>query len=393
MSTAPEPQHQPPLPDAQVMRATLAAALVPGAGHLLLGQTVLAPLLFAALAGGAAVVAVHLTAELSFFYGHPGSFIFGVLLRALALLHAFSVLDVYLRGVDPGGTISPPRRRWAVLLNMLLPGAGYIYVRAWLGAVSGLALVALFLWRSTMPYLDFVYIFLQLALGLAVYRRVRMEEAGPERDPGAPMLAGDPLPAVGTGQIVLLVASVMATLCICGVVLLRMPVSQLSLTQASARVKPQHDRIELEVPPIGLTMHLMGAGWTRVTKQRGKLFLAEHRGEKLDGRLYVDLRPMPLFMSRDHYLKHHLPAELHAQGVGHYTEERLTVGGASATQFRFSGAIGSEKRTYFLVVLPGDRYACMLTFYCAAAACPQLWPLLKKTRDSLKVEGILAAQR
>ena len=70
-----------------------------------------------------------------------------------------------------------------------------------------------------------------------------------------------------------------------------------------------------------------------------------------------------------------------------------TVGGASAAQYRFSGTIGSEKRTYFLVVLPGSRYACMLTFYCAEAACPQLWPLLKQTRDSLKVEGILAAQR
>lgn len=392
MSTAQDHNHPGPLPDGMVIKATVAAALIPGAGHLLLKRPALAALLFVFQGACATAAVVHLTQELAFFYADPGSFLFGVLLRSMAVVYAFSVIDAYIRAVDPAGSISPPKRRWAVLLNLLVPGAGYIYIRAWIGAVGGLALVTLFLWRSTIPYLDLVFILLQGVLALVVYRRVRLQEVGPDHEPGEPMMAGDPLPQVGAGQIVALVTSVVATVVFCGVVLLRLPVPQLGLTFTSARVKPTHDRIKLAVPDLGLTMDVMGAGWSHVAKKPGKLFWAEHRGEKVDARLYLNVRPIPVFMSREYYLSHHLPDELHDQGIGHYSVEELRVGGARATQFRFTGFIGSEKRTFFVVVLPGSRYACMLTFYCAEEACADVWPLLRRSRDSLKVEAVLVAQ-
>ena len=393
MSIANESSHTAPLSNSAVIRATVAAALLPGAGHLLLKRPAMAALFFLAQVAGVSVAALHLTRELAFFHADPGSFLFGVLLRAMAVLHAFSVIDAYINAVDPGGTISPPRRRRAVLLNVLVPGAGYVYIRAWIGAVGGLALVTLLLWRSTIPYLDLVFILLQVVLGFVVYRRVRILEAGPNHDPGEPLMADDPLPQVSAAQIVALVTSVVAAVVFCGVVLLRMPVPQLGLTHTSAGVKPGHDRIKVAVPPLGLTMDVMGAGWNHVAKKPGKLFLAEHHGEKVDARLYLALRPIPPFMGREYYLKHHLPDELHARGVDHYTVEQLRVGGALATQFSFRAIIGTEKRTFFVVVLPGSRYACMLTFYCAEEACAEVWPLLRRSRDSLKVEAILAAQR
>ncbi len=392
MSTEQDQTRPGPLPDGVVIRTTAAAALLPGAGHLLLGRPALAALFFVAQAACAALAATHLTVELAFFYAEPGGFLFGVLLRAMAALHAFSVLDVYLRGVDPAGTLSPPRRRWATLLNVLVPGAGFLYLRTWIGAAGGAALVTLILWRPTIPYLDLAFTFLQVIYGFLAYRRVRLLEAGPDHEVGAPLMADDPLPQVGAGQIVALVVSVLAALIFCGVILLRMPVAELGLTASAASVKPALDRIKVAVPRLGLTMDVVGTGWNHVPKTRGKLFLAQHHGEKVDALLYLNIKPVPPFMSREHYIKHHLPAELHAQSVDNYTVEDLTIGGAAATQFRFTGFIGAEQRTYFVVVLPARRFACILTFYCAEQACPAVWPGLRRSRDSLKVEAVLAAQ-
>ena len=389
-------QPTPPLADGAVIKACVAAALWPGAGHLVLGMRPQGAMLMTVQGAGIAAVATHLTAGLEPFFTNTGAFLFGLLLRALVVLHAFSVLDVYLWAVDPSGRLSPPRRRWAVLINVLAPGAGYILGRAWIRTVSGLALMVLFLYISRIqhPYLDLVFIAMQIIMGLAVYRQVRIHEAGPSHDPGEPLMAGDPLPQVSAAQIVVLVISVLAAVVFLGVALLRLPASELSLTMAQTKIVPRHDRIKIEVPRLGLSMELLGAGWQPVPqKKSAKLFVAKHHGEKVDARLQLDINPIPAFMSRQHYLTRHLPAELRAQNVERYSASELKLRGARAVQYRFTGHTEKEKRTYFLVVLPASRYACLLTFYCAESACPDLWPDLKKSRDTLRVEAVEVAQR
>ena len=76
------------------------AAIVPGAGHAVLGQLGLGAALLGAFVVGGALAAWHLARGLALFESPLGAFLFGVLLRGLAILVGFSVGDAYLRAVQ-----------------------------------------------------------------------------------------------------------------------------------------------------------------------------------------------------------------------------------------------------------------------------------------------------
>ena len=106
---------RPPDPS-MVMRSTLAAALVPGLGHLFQGRRFTALLLFLAAAFALGLAAVQLLVGFDFFDASLGSFLLGTVLRNAAVLHTFSVMDVYLFGVDPDD-VSRDQRGMAKTVN------------------------------------------------------------------------------------------------------------------------------------------------------------------------------------------------------------------------------------------------------------------------------------
>lgn len=387
----PQPRHTPPLPQGQVTRATLAAALVPGAGHWLLGHRRAAASLLLVELALVALAVVHANVGLSIFHNPLGSFLFGLLLRGVALLHAFGVLDVYLWGVDPGGSISPPVRRWSVLLNVLVPGAGYALARAWIRTATGLGLLVLVLvvTRSNRPHLDLVFMAMQVVMGLAVYRNLRIREAGEGHQPGDPLPMPDPLPPSGGGQVVLLVVSVAALLWICTVVLLAWPARALSLDPGATSAVPRPGRLEVKVKDLGLTMEVVGDGWKRVPQASSRvLLLAQHRDSRgVDGQIRLMVHAIPPFMGREAYLKQYLPAWLETNGMQPQRTEQVRLGQRTATQFQASARVrGGHDATYYIVALPGDGHACLLAFYCVTEACHELGPQLRRSRDSLRLE-------
>lgn len=158
---APRPQPH------EVIRWTLAAALLPGTGHLLRGERRTGGLMAATTLALIALAATQLTAGLSLFESSLGAFVFRAMLRGLALLYGFAALDIYLRATRPqdqGASL----KRLAILLNLLVPGAGYLVVKAWIRTATGLALLTLilvFAHAGTHRYLDIIYIVMQAVMG------------------------------------------------------------------------------------------------------------------------------------------------------------------------------------------------------------------------------------
>ncbi len=378
---------RPPDPS-MVMRSTLAAALVPGLGHLFQGRRFTALLLFLAAAFALGLAAVQLLVGFDFFDASLGSFLLGTVLRNAAVLHTFSVMDVYLFGVDPEGEHHPIRRRNAVILNVLLPGLGYLYIGAWVRMVTGVLLDVVFFYFARAghhPYLDIIFIGMQLIMGATVYRQVRIQEGTGGGDMLAaanavekPPLGPPPTPVQGA-QVVALVVGVLAIIWVGVVVQMRMLPSEITgLSMDDIVVRQTKEGVDFQVSSLGLSMSAVGKGWTASEDQSGSLFRAVHQAEA-DFR--VGLQLIPPFMDVGRFMAR-LRRLGEDQGYKHQKTLDLELGGYPATQLRFTGSFSYGDLDFWTVAVPMGRYAYVIMITCRKESCAALSPQLERTRDS-----------
>lgn len=366
----------------KVVRATLASAIVPGAGHLLLGRRKQGALIFVLTAALVAISIHHLAVGLAFFETDPGSLLFAVLLRAVAIIYAFAAVDTYLLGVDPELKVTP-RRRQAVLLNLLIPGVGYLLARAWLRAAVGLLVLGFVFYFATVrkhPYLDAIYVGMQLIMAGFVYHYMRLEAARAAQggDPtAAPQLPPPPrLPKVAAAQIVVLVALVAAVLA-CGVVVLEsLPDgSATGLTEKDIQSEVRADGIHFKVPKLGLSMTAVGPGWRVSTQQTRFLFSVEHeRGPTL----MVGIQPIPPFVRSDRYIER-VRRWMESNKLSLERRRDLEIDGMHAVQMHFSG-------DHWTVAIPRAKVAFLVMLGCRYESCADAKAMREKTRDSLRLE-------
>ena len=374
----------------KVFRATLAAALLPGAGHFLLGRPRAGVLFALAAAGALAAGLTHAMVGLEFLDDPLGSFLFAHLLRSAALLHAFSVLDAYLLGLDPQGAWAPRRRRLAVVLNVLLPGLGYLYIRAWIRTLTGLALVVVFLYFAQAghhPYLDPIFVAMQALMAVAVYRQVRIQETGgggdmmaaAERKPRAAV----PAPVqVQSAQVVILVVGVLALLTLGLVVQERLlPSGVMGLNEEDIRHAETAEGVRFQVAPLGFSMTAVGKGWSVMPQGAGSLFRAVNERE---GELKVGIQLIPAFMRAERFMGKLVKL---GQDQGYTLAKRsdLELGGNNAIQLRFTGKFSHSEQDFWIVAVPRGRLAFVIMMKCRKASCAALAPDLEKSRDSFNI--------
>lgn len=370
--------------DRRVLTGTIAAALVPGAGHLVARKTLPGLLILGLVAAGIVVCALHLFRGLAPFESHLGGFVFPLLLRGLIVLYAFSVLDAYVWGVDPDGRHSLPRRRQAVVLNLLVPGAGYLVARAWIRAATGLALLALILFFARAgrhPYLDLIYIGVQLVMAVAVYHQmsVRAQQELDRQNRDAPVL-----PRAPAAQVVVLLAITASVAGFGYVMQLALPGAG-GVTAKDLQVRPTSRGVAFAVPRLGMSITARGSGWTgSLNPGQGFLFSAQHEEQ---ANLRIGLQQLPNFVRRERYL-----ARIrNSMGLGlpHRKTKRIQIGGHEAVQMLFSGkSEGGAVTDRWAVTIPSpaQKVAYLLLIECRRDVCRKLLPVLESTRDSFRLE-------
>lgn len=374
--TEADPAVARPVPK-QVVAATLAGALVPGAGHFLLRRPQFGGLFLCLAAAGAMVAVWHLTSGLDLFESGLGSFLFGVMLRALAILHAYSVLDAYLLAVDIA-EVASPRPRQAVLLNLLIPGTGYLLAKAWLRAGVGLAVLVLILYFAKVrkhPYLDVVYVALQLIMSVAVYVQITRGSRGPTMEATEPPPPRPQLPKVPAGQIIVLVVAVIAVLG-CGLVVQQsVPPSWMfgGITTKDIRAQKRSTGITFSVPKLELTVTAFGPGW-RLTEGKSRFLIsAEH--EK-GATLMVGIQPIPPFVRTKRYLMR-VRSWMESNKLTMRRTKRLDLNGLEATQMEFSG-------DHWTIAIPRKNFAYVMMLGCRYDSCQDSLAIRMKTRDSFR---------
>jgi hypothetical protein len=381
MTSKPSPAAPASAPSpARIFRLTLLAALLPGAGHALLRRPVAAALLFAGILGTVGLCAWHLLRGLAFFESPLGVFLFAALLRGAIAAQAFAVLDAYLRAnrSEP----EAERRRLAVLANLLVPGAGSLLLRSWLRALTGLALLSLvviFARLGRHPYIDVIYVGLQLLSSAAVLAPQRVDGDGPRLSPAR----SRPLQAPA-GQIVILVAIVAAVVGF-GIVTLRMlPSGALSgLSTRDVQARHSEAGIVFSIPRLGVKLTADGPGW-KVPDRRSEFILAAEHAD--GGNLMLGIQKIYPF-ERPGRVSDRLRLWLEAKGLVLRRSLELKVGGAPATQLRFSGDFGDHRIDHWAIAIPRDGFAFVLMLQCERKRCDTLAPVLERTRDSFSFVG------
>jgi hypothetical protein len=364
----------------RALLATIAAALLPGAGHLILRQSLHGLLLLTASALGGAAAAGHLGWGLELFESPLGAFLFGVLLRALAILYAYSVIDVYFRAVSPAHADDEgARMRLAVLLNLLVPGVGYLITRAWLRAVTGLALLALVLFfakAGTNRYIDIVFLVLQLIMAFAVLRQQTIE-----REKEAEQQARRPPPIKApVAQIVVLVTSVAAVLACGFIVEQAFPDGTIySLDLRDMKAESTKQGVRFSVARLGLSLLVPGERWTIGSRPR-YLFVAE-QGD--DAAVLLGVQAITPFTRQARFLRR-VRQSFEKQGLVHQKTIELKLNGTRAWQMRFSGDFEKEGRhiDHWAIAVPRDGFSYVMMMYCTRSRCEELAASLQQTVDS-----------
>lgn len=374
----------------KVFRATLAGAIIPGAGHILLGRKRAGVVYLLAAVAALAVAGFHFIQGLAFFDGTLGSFLLGHLLRSAAILHFFSVLDAYLLGVDPDGAWAPRPRRLAVILNVLVPGLGYIYVRAWIRSLTGVALTAVFLYFAQAghhPYLDPIFVAMQALMAVAAYRQIRIQEGSGGKDmmAAAERTVRSTVPApeqVQSAQVVVLVVGVLALVTLGLVVQERLLPGEITgLSLSDIRHEATANGVEFRISSLGLSMTAVGEGWTASEYQPGSLFRAVHQGQ---GVIQVGIQLIPAFMDRGRFMGK-LKQMGEDQGYTHVKSLDLELGGYPAHQHRFTGKFSHGEQDFWTVAVPRGRFAYVIMMKCIKTSCAALAPYLEKSRDSFNI--------
>lgn len=372
MSPAAKDQHA----SSHVLTATLLGLLVPGGGHLFLRRWRSGALLLGLMAAGLAVAIWHLVVGLSLFESNLGSFCFGVMLRGLAILHAFSVLDAHLSARRPGES---GHQRLAVVLNLLVPGTGYLVARTWIRGATGLLLLVLVIYFAKAginPYLDLIYVGMQLVMGAAVFMQFRMRDAQNEQAPAA----RGPLPprVVQIAQLVVLVAVSCAVVAFGYVTQRALPnVDVRWLTAEDIRTRPVEEGILLSVPRLGLSLKAAGTGWTTEIGKDGFLFSAEHEKGPT---LMVGIRNIPPFVRSDRVVRRvRQMMEGKANRLVYLGTKQIRLNEAPATKMLFS-------RDHWIVTVPQDKFIFIVMLGCHPECGEGTLSLRQQTLDSFALK-------
>jgi hypothetical protein len=367
----------------KVLRVTIAAALVPGLGHLLLGRLSTAVPVLGLMAGGVTAAALHMTQGLQLFATHSGVFAFAVMLRGLAILYGFSVVDAYLWALDPAGRGAPPLRRQAVLANLMLPGLGYLLARAWVRGALALALVGfiVFLASKAHPFADLALMVIQAITGFAVYYQLRVQEERQARRDNRQL--PEPMRHVESAQLVILVVLALALVWSGYVMQKRLPPGGLGdLSLGDLRVRTEAGGIHFSAPPLGVSLSATGYGWTRSRRPAGSLFHATH---DLRASLELKIQRIPAFLPDDLLLRR-IRRYVESQGFSYRRSQPLRVNDHEATEMRFFGSFSQGRVEQRAVVVPHGKIAYLVLLSCVSESCPKVERQLQRSLDSLKLE-------
>lgn len=365
------------VPAAAAVRATLLSAVLPGAGQLLLGARAFGAGMLALFAALAALVITHFARGLRPFETYLGSFVFAVALRALIVLHFFAALDAYRRAVEPPSIAHHARlSRAAVLLNIVLPGSGYLLARTWIRVATGGGVVLAVLYAAQRPsrVIDVAFIAVQGVMALSVYQHLARQRAG-EHPPTRTAVREVPL-----CQITLLVLFVVCATGIGWTVRERFPSYALSGVSAKdIEIHPRAGGIALRVPPLGLSLTAVGSGWIEAEHRPGALLYARHRqGVTLRAGAEL-LIPFLRFDRYTEQLKRRM-----AEGGYRYRATRQLANGA--TQLRFERRRPDATIDRWVIARSKGDTAYLLIISGPRASCKALLPALEKTRDSFQVQ-------
>ena len=363
----------------RVNLATFSSLLLPGLGHLRLGRKITGLAMIVGTLLAVALSAIHLYLGLSMFESTTGSFLFGVLLRALVILYGYALVDSYYGALfidDHHGV----RRRMAAALNLLVPGAGYLVAKAWIRAGTGVLVLAMIIVFAGLRYhrfLDLIYIGMQLVMMAAVYQhfRIAQAKAGVE----APH-ANDP---VGPSQITVFFVIPALLVAMGYVVHLRMPSYDLArVDREEIQIRPSSRGIAVKVPRLELDFSAWGDGWIAKEYQAGAIFNARHDKNVT---LRVGTQIVLPFVQPHRYVEH-LRQKMVEGGYTHQKTKRLKLHGRRVYQLRFSRSIGVNQYVdQWTIVAVRAQYAYLMLLECNRMVCKTLVDDLEKTRNSLKL--------
>jgi len=367
----------------RALRATVGSLLVPGLGQILCGARLAGGVIAGVSLTALAVVAWHLAVGVAGFESPLGAFLFRVILRGSAILHAFAVVDAYGRTATPADR-EGANRRLAVGWNLLVPGVGYVVARAWWRAATGLAVLVLLLFfarAGRMPYLDVIFVGMQAVMAGLVYLQLRLasERAAQARGDLLP----PPGPAVAPAAQVLALVAVVVAVIFCGFVVERsLPAAALrGLTKDDLKLSPASGGgLRFEVPRLGLSLDAVGPGWSAAPDSSEFLFRADHqRG----GRLMIGIQQIYPFERPERMLRR-LRGWLEQKGLVLQQTKDLVLGGASATRLRFSGDFGGGHAIdHWAVVVPRRGFAFLLMMQCDRQRCDEVAPILERSQNTL----------
>lgn len=360
-----------------ILLQTGSSLLLPGLGQLLLGSRAAGAFLSVSFLAGLGLALVHLLSGLRIFESTLGSYLFGALLRALALLWAFAALDTYLRRTQQGNAT----RRLAVLANLLVPGAGYLLARAWLRAASSLLLLVALLYFARLPSraLDYIYLGFQAITAVGVYHQLAMAEFEARRDLPTPAPATQ-VPAI---QILLLIQLMTAAVLFGWFVQLRLiDYDRFRIGADDVKVTREDGALHVALPSHGLSLAITGRGWQRGKAGDGSIFRTRH---ELGATLLLGVEPILPFVRPDAYLRS-LRRRMTEQGYRVQNEKTLALSGYSARQLHVSRKLAGDMTVdRWAVAIPRGHEAILLLLSCGRETCQKLLPSLEKTRDSLRL--------
>ena len=350
---------------------------LPGAGHVLVGSLSLGAIIAATFLGIMATAVLHLTSGLAAFDSTRGSFLFACALRAGSILYGFSAFDSYLRRVEPNAFAE--KRRLALLCNLLLPGAGYIFARNWIRTATGLLITAMVVLFAGRPnrYIDLIYVCTQLIMGITVYHQMAVRDARLDH-------SREKANHTFGGQMASLFAVLVALTATAIVVQMRMPnLDYLRLRESDTDILPTDRGIQVSIAKLGLRFTAIGSGWILDTQRSGEAFHAQHAD---GGSLRVAARPLVPFSGITSYVER-LRVDQMSAGYIFDSVERKRLGPHTAWHMRLHRTYRGSPLRRETVILPSKNQATLFLFECSAHSCATLQPTFDKTLLSISLKN------
>lgn len=347
--------------------------LAPGAGQFKLGRRTWAGGLLLGCIFAIALIIVHLAHGLAMFESARGSFLFACLLRGLVFAYCYAAFDSYFSVANPDPRTV--KRRQAMILNMLLPGAGYLLIRAWprMITVTLLLVMVVFFAGRAARIIDVVFVVMQVIMAVIVYHEmVQQQMREDQKAMQLPDLTHHPV-----GQLICLALFGIAIVAVGWIVQQRMPdIAFKSLTIDDVKLRPHGNTLGVHIAKVGLDVSVIGAGWLLDPKPRGALFTAEHDS---GGVIHLAVEEIEPFMRPERHVAQFIKRLAKRQQITLVKLTSTVVSKIPAWKLQLKSALGTPSQ--MIMVIRGAA-AYMLFFSCELDACEALKPSFEKTSAS-----------